>query len=378
MQFTIRDLLSTVFRYSRPLVLFCAAVLCAVLVFYSQTRRLFDSSGKIMISLGSEAQGKAEYLNGKNLQLLQRQQQIHDEQQILESRDVLLTTAKWIVGDTKPRSSSPMPDWRIKEAKRFLIGQEPEPTFLLRRTRALMQFLGSFHAKPQTHEDQVEDMIHELSNALTVKTIFDSDALDVTFRYRDPRVAQTILTLVISAYLEHHIAVFQSAAESDLLKTQLDRSVNQYHERLGDFSSYMNAHKVYNDDAQANALVEQKQKLDQALNEAVEENDAAEARLFSLKSVGSSLQQYERSSTTEVRNKQREELLSKLSDAILEERVLLNRHPPGSRAYQEEQSNKLSLVCRTTRARRSSRSWRTLETFLLLRHSWRLPKRWLN
>jgi polysaccharide biosynthesis protein PslE len=338
MQLSVRDLLSTLFRYSRAVALFWAVVVWAVLVFYSQARRLFDSSAKIMISLGSEAQGKAEYLNAKNLQLLQREQQIHDEQQILESHDVLLTTAKWIVGDTTPHLSGPMPDWRIQEAKRFLTGQVPEPTLLLRTAKSSMQFAGKFYAKPETHEDELEDMVRELSHALTVKTIFDSDALDVSFRYRDPRVAQTVLTLVIAAYLNHHIAVFQSASESDLLKAQLDRSVGQYQDRLGEFSSYMNTHKVYNDDGQANTLVAQKEKLDQALNESIAENDAAVARLSSLKSVGSSLQQYERYSTTEVRNKQREELMSKLNDAILEERVLVNRHPPGSRAYEEEQS----------------------------------------
>ncbi len=177
-----------------------------------------------------------------------------------------------------------------------------------------------------------------MSKELTVKAIFDSDALDVSFRYRDPRVAQTVLSLVIAAYLDHHIAVFQSAAESDLLKTQLDRSVNQYHDRLGEFSSYMTMHRVYNDDAQANTLVEQREKLDQALNEALADSDSAAARLASLKSIGASLAQFERYSTTEVRNKQREALLSKLNDAIVEQQAVLNRHPPGSRAYQEEQS----------------------------------------
>ncbi len=338
MQFTVRDLLSTVFRYSRALALFCAVVVGAVLIFYSQTRKLYDSSAKIMISLGSEAQGRAEYLNGKNLQLLQREQQIHDEQQILESHDVLLTTAKWIVGDASPRATSPVPEWRIEEAKRFLTGREPEPTFLLRTTKTLMQTFDKFFGTPRTHADQLDDMIRELSKELTVKAIFDSDALDVNFRYRDPRVAQTVLSLVIAAYLDHHIAVFQSAAESDLLKTQLDRSVNQYHDRLGEFSSYMTTHRVYNDDAQANTLVEQREKLDQALNEALADSDSAAARLASLKSIGASLAQFERYSTTEVRNKQREALQSKLNEAIVEQQAVLNRHPVGSRLYQEEQS----------------------------------------
>jgi polysaccharide biosynthesis protein PslE len=338
MQFTVRDLLSTVFRYSRALALFCAVVVGAVLIFYSQTSKLYDSSAKIMISLGSEAQGRAEYLNGKNLQLLQREQQLHDEQQILESHEVLLTTAKWIAGDASPRATSPVPEWRIEEAKRFLTGGEPEPTLLLRTTRTLMQTFDKFFGTPRSHADHLDDMVQDLSKKLTVNAIFDSDALDVSFRYRDPRVAQTVLSLVIAAYLDHHIAVFQSAAESDLLKSQLDRSVNQYHDRLGEFSSYMTTHRVYNDDAQANSLVEQKEKLDQALNEALADSDSAAARLVSLKSIGASLAQFERYSTTEVRNKQREALQSKLNEEIVEEQALLNRHPVGSRLYQEEQS----------------------------------------
>jgi uncharacterized protein involved in exopolysaccharide biosynthesis len=338
MQFTVRDLLSTVFRYSRALALFCAVVVGAVVIFYSQTGKQYDSSAKIMISLGSEAQGRAEYLNGKNLQLLQREQQIHDEQQILESHDVLLTTAKWIAGDSSPRGASPVPEWRIEEAKRFLTGREPEPTLLLRATKTLIQTFDKFFGTPRSHAEQLDDMARDLSNQLSVKAIFDSDALDVSFRYRDPRVAQTVLSLVIAAYLDHHIAVFQSATESDLLKTQLDRSVNQYHDRLGQFSSYMTTHRVYNDDVQANSLVEQREKLDQALNESLADSDSAAARLTSLKSIGASLAQFERYSTTEVRNKQREELQSKLNQEIVEEQALLNRHPVGSRLYQEEQS----------------------------------------
>src|SRR5271167_4728043 len=338
MQYTARDLLNTVFRYSRALTIFWLVILGAALLFYSQTRKLYDSTAKILISLGSEVQGKAEYLNGKNLQLLQREQQIRDEQQILQSHEVLLTTARWIVGDPTPGVREPALDWRVQEAKRFLTGEEPEPTFLLRATKMLMQLFNRLFEKPRTHAEQLEDIAQGLSKALSVKAIFDSDALDVSFRYRDPRVAQTILTLLIAAYLDHHIAVFQSATESDLLKSQLDHSVNQYHDRLDAFSSYMIAHRVYNDDFQLNTLIEQRAKLEQALNEALADSDSAEARLASLKSIDQSLQRFERYSTTEVRNKQREDLSSKLNDAIVEEEVLLSRHPKGSRAYQEEQS----------------------------------------
>jgi uncharacterized protein involved in exopolysaccharide biosynthesis len=337
MQFTLRDILNVIFRYARALVVFWVVVLVAALVFYSQTNKLYDSTAKVLISLGSEAAGKAEYLNGKNLQVLQREQQIHDEQQILESHDVLFTTAKWILGDSTPGLVAPVDDSRMQEARRYFTGQEPESTFLLRVVGVVMKAIGSITGKKPTHDQQVEDVAQSLSKALTVKAIFDSDAMDVSFRYRDARVAQTVLTLILASYLDHHIAVFQSAGESDLLKSQLDRSVNQYQARLGEFSNYMNQHRVYNDEAQGNTLIEQREKLKQALDEATADNDAAAARLATLNSINQSLQKFERYSTTEVRNKQRDELSSKLNEAILEEQALLNRHPKGSRADIEEQ-----------------------------------------
>lgn len=326
------------FRYSRALIIFWVITLIAVAVFYSQTAKRYESKAKVLISLGSEALGKADYLNGQYRQLLQREQQLHDEQQILESHEVMLTTAKWIYGDPTPGGRPPAADWRVKEAKRFLTGEEPPPTFVLRVSKAAMESFGRMFGRPKSHAEQLESMAQSLSDALAVKAVFDSDALDVSFRYSDPRVAQTVLNLILAAYVEHHIAVFQSAAEADLLKTQLDRSVDQYHDRLQGFSSFMTEHGVYNDDSQVNGLIEQREKVKQALTDAMADSDAARARFQALQSIQQSLHEFEKYSTTEVRNKQREALLAKLDDASVEEQVLLNQHPKGSRAYQEEQS----------------------------------------
>ena len=338
MEYTIRDLANTIIRHTRALIAFWAVALVVVLIFYSQTRKLYESKAKILVSLGSESQGKAVYLNEKNLQVLQREQQIHDEQQILESHEVLLTTAKWILGEATPGSPAPVRDFRVDEAKRFITGEEPEPTLLLRSMHAVMQLLGKIHSKKSTHDQELEDMVRELSKDLSVNLIFDSDALDVSFRYRDSRVAQTILSLIVASYFDHHIEVFQSGAEAKLLKSQYDHSVKQYRDRLAEFSSYMTTHGVYADDTQMNTLMEQREKLLQALNQALVDEASDQARLASLTAVGQSLQHFEKYSTIEVRNKGRDELLSKLHQATLEQTALLARHPKGSRAYQEEES----------------------------------------
>jgi len=327
-----------VFRYSRALVTFWVMVLIAALVFYSQTGKLYESKAKILISMGTESLGKAAYADGKNLQLLQREEQLHNEQQILESHEVAITVAKWMLCDPTPGSPAPAMNAQLQQASRFLTGAEPPPSAVLRLTKAAMQ---AFAGKPpggDAHDEQLKGIAQQLSDGLSVKAIFDSDALDVHFTYRNPQVAQTILNLLIEAYLEHHIAIFQSNNEASLLKSQLDQSVNKYHDRLGDLSSFMNAHRVYNDDTQVGVLIEQREKLKQALDEALAEGDAAEARMASLRSIQSSLHDFERYSTMEVRNKERETLLAKLDEASVEERTLLARHPKESRAYQEEQS----------------------------------------
>jgi hypothetical protein len=151
-------------------------------------------------------------------------------------------------------------------------------------------------------------------------------------------VAQTILQLILAAYLDHHIAVFQGSAEENLLKEQYDGSVAQYGRRLAAFSKYMSQQGVYTDDTQVNALMEQREKVQQTFNGVQADTQSARERLASLQAIGSSLQRFEQYSTTEARNKEREELTAKLNAAKLEARDILNHHPQESRAYQDQQA----------------------------------------
>jgi len=339
MKFTLRDTLNQVFRYSRVLTIFWAVTIVAVLVFYTQTRKLYVSYAKILVSLGAESEGKAESLTDKNLQVLQRDQQIRDEQQILQSHEVLLTTAQWILGDATPDDSSvPVSGTRLDEARRFVTGQDPEPTPLLRAIHGLVRASDRAASKKTTRTEDTEDVATALSNNLGVNPIFDSDVLDIQFRYRDPQVAQTILQLILAAYLDHHIAVFGSSGEQNLLKAQYDSAVEQYNRRLAAFSNYMTQQGVYTDDTQASALMEQREKLQQRFEEAQAATESVRQRLASLQAIGSSLQRFEQYNTTEARNKEREELTGKLNEAKLAAREILNHHPKESRAYQDKQA----------------------------------------
>jgi uncharacterized protein involved in exopolysaccharide biosynthesis len=111
--------LSALVRYWRVLAAFWLLVLLSALIDFSQTKRRYESRAKLLVSLGTEALGKADYVNGRNMVLQQREQQIHNEQQILESYEVMLTAARWILGDpTQFPLAPPTPAGTIEEARR--------------------------------------------------------------------------------------------------------------------------------------------------------------------------------------------------------------------------------------------------------------------
>ena len=338
---TLRDLQNTIFRFKRALIIFWVVAILAIAVYYKQTARKYESKARILVSLGSENEGTAEYLNNKNMQLLQREQQIHNEQQILLSEHVLLTTSKWMLGEPTPGEPAPPMDADVLEARRFLTGEAPEPTLVLRTFKLISKKIAAvMKAMPFGNKgDQIPEstiLATTLSKNLDAKTIFNSDALDVSFHYRDPRVAQTVLKLVLAAYIDHHIAVFQSAGESDLLKSELDHSVDQYQKRLDEMANFMATHHVFSEDSQINSFIQQKQQINQELSDAAVDNQASTSRAAMFRGLNRTLKRYETYSTVESHNKLHDELESKLNEAQVQEQQILNGHPAQSRAYQDQ------------------------------------------
>ncbi len=119
MKLTSRDVLNALIRHWRVLAAFWLLVFLAAFIAFSQTKRLYESRSRLLVSLGTEALPKGDY--GRNLVLQQREQQIHNEQQILESHEVMLTAAHWILGD--PTQSQPALDPRVSSRLYGRIGR---------------------------------------------------------------------------------------------------------------------------------------------------------------------------------------------------------------------------------------------------------------
>jgi uncharacterized protein involved in exopolysaccharide biosynthesis len=320
----------------------------------------------MLVSLGSEVKGRADYVNDRSLLISQREQQIRNEQQILQSHDVLLLASKWILGSQTNQVPPAELAEQIAVARRYFTGAVPQRSLVLRAVTFVKQTIGELLDQPPAQEDKEEALARSLSTSLTVTPVFQTDSVDISFRYRDPRVAQTALNLILAAYVYHHIEIFQNTQEAVLLGKERDQSVIRYKEDLKQFAAFMRSQAIYNEDTQVQGLLTQSQKIDSTLSDARANRDAAAAKLTTLDALKQSSQPFERFSTTEARSASKDELTSKLNQALVEQQNLLTTHPVGSRVYEDSQARidalrraidqEPSQVVAQTQQRRSSAS----------------------
>ena len=61
-----------------------------------------------------------------------------------------------------------------------------------------------------------------IDNNLLVEPLLNSDVIRITYRHKDPAVAQLVLAQVIKTYLEHHAKIRQPGGTDDLLQAETD------------------------------------------------------------------------------------------------------------------------------------------------------------
>jgi uncharacterized protein involved in exopolysaccharide biosynthesis len=335
---TLRDILNLFFRHFLAVSLFCAVVLAGAVTYYFQSARIYKSTAKIMVSLGPESLGRGESLNDRNILFTQRAEQLHNEQEILKSNAVLSTVSRCVVIGRENCPDEGDMKSRIEELRLYFTAQVPQPTFFLRTYEQLTELYNHLFGHVPNDRERIASMTDALDAAVDVKPIFDSDTLELTFKYRNPTVAQTLLRLVLAAYYQHHIEVFQNNGELALLKTEMDSSVDGYKTSLSAYSNFVGQHKIFNDSSQADMLVQQRDKSSWELTEAEAMRDDTASRAASLDAIKKSLQEYETFATVQVRSREREALVRQLNDAEVAAHLLLTKHPESSRTYQDQEA----------------------------------------
>ncbi len=164
----------------------------------------------------------------------------------------------------------------------------------------------------------------------TVETLYDSDALSVSFDFPDPLVAQKVLSILIDHYIAHHIDVYKNKNETGLIDFKLRESREKYDKALAEYTAFIDKHKIY-DERQIEMLVEKRnQLLTTIANTRAEHQYHLQKLQTSLKEI-TDITPYEKYNTVEVLNDRRERLQSKLNESRLEKQNLGQKYTGDSR-----------------------------------------------
>ncbi|GAB6162764.1 hypothetical protein JCM12298_19240 [Desulfothermus naphthae] len=321
MNTTLRDLLNFFFRYIRYNIIFTIAVILLAGVYLSCAKKIYISKAKVLIRLGSEQMGNMQFVSDKNnIYVTRREQELKNEIQIIKSDIVFKRSAEKIIGK----------DFDIHKFDNFLDKFFNKLHLITSKIKSLFG-LEEQKIEGKEHAELILQVANYLKSHLSVKALFESDTLELSFRFPNPKVAQKVLEIIINEYIKHHIEVYNTSKEVDFLKDELKSSKTRYEKLLADFSNFMGKYDIYSGKDQLILLIEKYNQVKQSLIEAKAKYEYLTNKLHIFKKIKSSLKPYQEYRTVEVRNRQYDVLRSKLEDALLEKKNLLNLYTKDSR-----------------------------------------------
>jgi succinoglycan biosynthesis transport protein ExoP len=286
MNSTLRDLLNIIFRYLNAILIFTVAIILVAGAYYFLGKKTYISTANILIRLGQEQTGGMTISDSKsNVIISRREQEITNEIQILTSGDVVTAAAKDILG-------------------------------------------------PQATPQQLHDVSDYLSKKIAVKFLYDSDTMQVSFSFPNPRIAKRLLEIYLNEYIRHHISVYKDDKETPFLQTNLAESRRAYDQSLSKLTDFVGSHKLY-DDKQLIMLIEQREKMRQELSVVNADNEYNSKKEERLTQVLKILPHYQDYSTVEVRNSLWTKLQSRLNEARIEREALAQRYTKTSRLVKD-------------------------------------------
>ena len=283
MNTTFKDILEIVFRYLRYIVIFSIIVVSFSLLYCFGAKKVYSSKAQVLIRLGQEQMGSMQFMNNaRNVYVTRREQELKNEEMIFLSDRVITSAAKAILGSDANDAKT------LASTKKYLIDH------------------------------------------LEVKSLLDSDTLSLEFKFPNPIVAQKILGILISKYIEHHIGVYENVNELNFVKLKLSESREKYDDALHKYTNFIDSYKIY-DDKQIEFLITKRNSLQSDLANARAEHQYHKRKLDRTLEEIQLLKPYEKYNSVEVLNDRRNKLQSKLNEATLEKQNLLQKYTPESR-----------------------------------------------
>ncbi len=299
MQISLRDILNKIFMNKFYIIIFSFVLIISLVTYYFVAPKKYKSTAKILVKLGYEQTGSLSFLTSqKNIFITRRKQDLKNEAEIFKSDIVITKTAQKLLG------------------------------------------------KKKNNLKKLSKMKKKILKNLNVKPVFESDTLEISYKDRDPYLAQKTLKILTQNYLDLHLSTFSSIKELNLLETEVNKYKNKYKKLEEELINFMKKNNFYGDKGELLTYLKIKQELYKNLTDAIANYKYYKSKVNRIKSLMKTVKSYILSGITEIRNRSREDIEAKLREAELERKSMLLKYQPDSRFVKdiEEEINLLKKL----------------------------------
>jgi len=285
--------LDVLFKYKYMIVVLGIVSAFATLIVSLIIPREFEANATLMVNIGREYVYRPEigdptYGGNRSYRLIEM---VNSEIQILNSRDV-------------------------KQKVISTIGIE------------------NIYPKMLAEDNPLEMATREFAKKLSIKSILDSNIIQLYFRHPDPLIAAKALNTLIDVFNQKHLQVYENSL-MPFMEDQLNTSEQQLKAAEEELEHFKQKYGVYDIDQQTTLLLTQRSELEKTLNGVENEIKELEQKIVTLQTqmnnLPTNVPMYTETTTDTVVDESR----TRLMELQLEEKKLLGKYTENSRLVQD-------------------------------------------
>lgn len=290
-----RDVLRVLFRHKQKVVGFFVAAVSLTLIATLLVTPTYESQSKLLIKVGRESVSMDPSVLGPTMDLFQdRANEINSEIDILTS------------------------------------------TFLVERVIheiGVGEYLDGDDYDGNDEAEAIEGAVDHFLAQLSVNSDPNSNIISLTFKARDPNLAQSSLEALIRSYLDRHIEIHSTQASPAFFEQRSTELLGKLTTAENTLEVFRNENQIASIDVQKDALISQISGMEIALNETAGQVNASDARITALQnSISSKPEVTELSRVTGISNPAADNIKTRLIDLRFKETDLSARYPDDERS----------------------------------------------
>jgi uncharacterized protein involved in exopolysaccharide biosynthesis len=193
-----------------------------------------------------------------------------------------------------------------------------------------------------SHKNPLKEAVEQFTNNLTIKSMEDSNIIQLAFVNKDPEISARVLNVLIAKYNEKHVEIYRNS-DLPFLEEQLRATEEQLSTAEKELEDFRQRYAVYDIQTQTGLLLSQRSDLERSLNSVENQIKEQEQKNIALQTQMNSMPRnvpmYTETKTDDVSADSRTRLL----ELQVEEQKLLSKYTESNRLVQDIR-NEISAV----------------------------------